>query len=134
VLILWLCFGSNVTFRSGPILGQLWVINLAETWSSYGPCVALVWNPDLVHTRAIIHCGMWAKQKLVVWAGAGPEKNCYVGSFFSWHTLHRPFCSVPILFRIASVKNTLYLKGLVHPKMKKVIKSLITHPHAVPTP
>jgi len=24
------------------------------------------------------------------------------------------------------------LKGLVHPKMK--IKSLITHPHAVPTP
>jgi len=27
---------------------------------------------------------------------------------------------------------TFYLKGLVHPKMK--IKSLITHPHAVPTP
>jgi len=28
--------------------------------------------------------------------------------------------------------NLAPLKGLVHPKMK--IKSLITHPHAVPTP
>ncbi len=52
---------------------------MAETWASHGPCVALVWNPDLVHTRTIIHCRMWAKQKLIVWAGAGPEKNCYVG-------------------------------------------------------
>ncbi len=34
-----LCFGSNVTFLSGPIQGQLWVINLAETWASYGPCL-----------------------------------------------------------------------------------------------
>ncbi len=66
----------------GPIQGQLWVINLAETWASYGPCVALVWNPDLVHTRTVSHCGMWAKRKLILWAGAGPEKNCYVGR--SW--------------------------------------------------
>ncbi len=67
---------------TGPIQGQLWVINLTETWASYGPCVALVWNPDLVHTRTISHCGMWAKRKLILWAGAGPEKNCYVGR--SW--------------------------------------------------
>ncbi len=67
---------------TGPIQGQLWVINLAETWASYGPCVALVWNPDLVHTRTMSHCGMWAKRNLILWAGAGPEKNCYVGR--SW--------------------------------------------------
>ncbi len=75
---------------TGPIQGQLWVINLADTWASYGPCVALVWNPDLVHTRTVSHCGMWAKQKLILWAGAGPEKNCYVG----WNqntTLSKPY-------------------------------------------
>jgi len=40
-----------------------------------------------------------------------------------------------ILLRKSHVKETLFqnlIKGLVHPKMK--IKSLITHPHAVPTP
>ncbi len=38
-----------------PIQGQLWVITLAEIWASYGPCVAFFWNPDLVHTRTVIH-------------------------------------------------------------------------------
>ncbi len=65
--------------RSGfqTIQGQLLVINLAETWASYDTCVAFVWNPDLVHTRTVINYSMWAKQKLIVLAGAEPEKNCY---------------------------------------------------------
>jgi len=36
-------------------------------------------------------------------------------------------------FKVFIGINTVFkIKGLVHPKMK--IKSLITHPHAVPTP
>jgi len=38
-------------------------------------------------------------------------------------------CKAALLFKVYGY--TLF-KGLVHPKMK--IKSLITHPHAVPTP
>lgn len=67
------------TNLSGPVQAQLWVINLAETWPRYGLCLALFWKPDLVQSCTVIHCGMWAKQNLIVWARAGPKKFCYVG-------------------------------------------------------
>ncbi len=44
-------YGPSVDQVWIPDKGQLWVINLAEAWACNGPCVALVWNPDLVHTR-----------------------------------------------------------------------------------
>lgn len=37
--------------------------------------MALVFNPDLGHPRAVILCGMWAEGKGVVWTGAVPEKK-----------------------------------------------------------
>jgi len=37
-----------------------------------------------------------------------------------------------IINRFQEICGEKNIKGLVHPKMK--IKSLITHPHAVPTP
>jgi len=58
--------------------------------------------------------------------------KCFERFLFQKHTVLFNFHQRILTKLYHGFHNNTCIKGLVHPKMK--IKSLITHPHAVPTP
>jgi len=69
--------------------------------------------------------------------GLVPSYLCLLGKRHNENSTNKKSVQIYILERPQIIVNhsavhVYLLKGLVHPKMK--IKSLITHPHAVPTP
>jgi len=74
--------------------------------------------------KAIVHDHGWKGVDINIYKVRGAKR-------FHWALTQIIGVSVCVFFTyISNLYN--HIKGLVHPKMK--IKSLITHPHAVPTP